>query len=247
MKVCSGVAAVFAIGLLAAGPGWAEDTWQVTPYAWVAGFEGTVGAPGGGGGGGGDRVDFGSLVDNIELGGGMLNVGWRQARWTVFGDWTYARVTSGSPTGLALTYTDAEAEVQGHIVQAFAGRDLLAGGDQHLDLFAGTRYYNLDTTLSLFGGVVPDIRLNGADTWFDAVAGLRWTRRFGTAWESMLHADAGTGGSDLSWQLAASIGYRFGWGALVGGWRHLAADRQSGAYRLDVALSGPFVGASFRF
>ena len=45
----------------------------------------------------------------------------------------------------------------------------------------------------------------------------------------------------------AGIGYRFGWGSVVGGWRYLHVDYEKGNYRLDAALTGPFIGASFQW
>jgi len=47
--------------------------------------------------------------------------------------------------------------------------------------------------------------------------------------------------------VAATIGYEFKWGSLLAGWRHLVADYDSNGVKIDAALSGPLLGASFRF
>jgi hypothetical protein len=62
-----------------------------------------------------------------------------------------------------------------------------------------------------------------------------------------LYGDLGTGGSDLSWQVMASVGYRCSWGSIVSGWRHLDVDYDSSALKLDLAMTGPFLGVTFRF
>ena len=78
-------------------------------------------------------------------------------------------------------------------------------------------------------------------------AGARWVTRFAGQWRSYVQADVGTGGSNLSWQAYGTLGYEFGWGTLFGGWRYLHVDYDQDAYRLNVALTGPFIGASFAF
>ena len=53
--------------------------WRVTPYLWIAGIDGTVGAPGTGSGlAGRVDVDTSGLSDNIRAGGAMLPRGPRR-------------------------------------------------------------------------------------------------------------------------------------------------------------------------
>ena len=235
--------------LLAVAPAvHAAPEWSVTPYAWIAGFDGTLGTSGGGSGLG-DRVDldFGKLSDNMKLGGFMLNGSWRDGRWTAFGDWTYAKVKSDAPTSVPNLYGSVEAEVKGNVVQANAGYDLIGRPDAHLDVYVGARWYDLDLRMALHGGVAPEATLNGSSRWADAVVGARWTARLNGPWEGFAQADVGAGGSDLSWQAIGAVAYRFGWGAVIVGYRYLHIDYQDGNYRLDAALAGPLIGANFRF
>jgi hypothetical protein len=71
--------------------------------------------------------------------------------------------------------------------------------------------------------------------------------RLAGKWLAHLRANAGTGGSSLSWQGCAVGGYGFSWGDLVAGWRHLHVDKGEGNSRLRLTLSGPLVGAHFTF
>jgi hypothetical protein len=242
-------AAGILLGLASVPPAAAagDEAWQVTPYLWAASFDGTLGTAGGGSGDNGADASFDDFWDNMSLAGAMLNVGWRRGPWAAFGDWTYARVESDSATRIPALYATAAGEVAGHILQANVGYDVLAQESGRLDLFAGVRYFDLEVQLDLAGGALPPVSPEGDDRWADVVAGLRWTTQLAPRWRAHVHADAGAGGSDLSWQLIGSIGHDYDWGSIVGGWRHLSADYDSGGYTLDAALSGPFAGAMFEF
>lgn len=244
-----GLSAALAVAALAAAPAaHAAPEWSVTPYLWIAGFDGTIGTTGGDSGLG-DRVtvDFGSLSDNLSMGGFMLNLNWRDGRWSAFGDWTYAKVESDAPTQVPNLYSRVDGEIKGNIVQGFVGYDLANQRDMHLDVFAGARFYDLDVKLGLSGAALADRTLQGDAQWVDGVVGARWSTRFAQSWEAYVQGDVGAGGSDLSWQAIGALGYKFSWGSVIGGWRYLHVDYEDGPYRLDAALTGPFIGATFRF
>lgn len=224
------------------------DGWRITPYAWIAGFDGTVGASSAGSGlTGRIDVDTDGLSDNIRLGGAMLHGTWRSGRWTAFGDWTYANAKADSPTRFATLYAGVDVKVKGNIVEAYGGYELTGARDSHLDVFGGVRYYNLEIGLGLREAALPGVLLTEDRDWVDGVVGVRWDSRFAGNWEAFASADVGGGGSDVSWQLFGGIGYRFGWGSIVGGWRHLHIDYEKSSFKLDAALTGPFLGASFQF
>jgi len=242
------IAACTALLLGIAPAAHAAPEWNFTPYLWGAGFDGTVGTAGGDSGLG-DRVsfDFGKLSDNLQLGGFMLNASWRDGRWTAFGDWTYAKVESDAPTNIPVLFASVNGEVKGNVVQGNVGYDFGAGGASHLDVYGGFRYYDLDINVGLTGGAVPGVELRGDAQWVDGVVGVRWATQFAQNWQGYVQADVGAGGSNLSWQAIGAIGYRFRWGSIIGGWRYLKVDYDDGPFVLDAALTGPFIGASFRF
>jgi hypothetical protein len=242
------LAACAALAAVASPLAHAAPEWSFTPYAWIAGFDGTIGVAGGDSGlGERVNVDFSSLSDNMKLGGFMLNGSWRDGRWTAFGDWTYAKVESDSPTRVPNLYGSVDAEVKGNVVQGNVGYSLIAQAPTHLDAYVGVRFYDIDIKTELKGGVAPEITLRGDAQWADAVVGARWTTRFAGPWEAFAQADVGGGGSDLSWQAIGAIGYRWNWGAIFAGYRYLKVDYNDGPYTLDAALAGPLVGANFRW
>lgn len=216
----------------------------LTPYLWNAGFEGTIGATDGGG-----RIDadFSGLLDNMEVSGMMLHADWRRDRWSLFGDWSYVKVSSEAPSPRGLLYAGANGEIKGNILQAAGGYRVLGDAASGVDVFGGLRYYDIEARLDLLPGVLAARSASGSENWADAIVGARWRGKLSDRWSASLYGDVGAGGSNGTWQALASIGYHFQWGAIIGGWRHLSVDYDRNGLKLDAALSGPFLGASFRF
>jgi hypothetical protein len=223
-----------------------ESEWRLMPYAWIAGLDGTIGVDDSGGGGSLEG-SFGQLADNLELGGAMLCAEWRRGPWSVFGDWTHVRVRSEADSPFGAYVGGITAEVAGNVVQMALGRELHRTGAHGLDAFAGFRVYDLDATVSLLPASAAGQTSAVEDGWFDGVVGMRWRAQLGEHWDVGAYGDVGGGGSDLSWQLMLSAGFRFSWGSIVGGWRHLDIDYADGPLQFDAALTGPFLGVSFRF
>ncbi len=60
-------------------------------------------------------------------------------------------------------------------------------------------------------------------------------------------ADYGFGDSESVWQVFATLGYEFSWGSIMGGYRYMNLDYETDTYKLNLALSGPVLGAAFSF
>ena len=240
---------LFGIASLLSGPeaaaqaGTASEL-RLTLYFWIAGFDGTVGAADSQG-----RVDadFSGLLDNLEFAGYMLHADWRRERWTVFGDWSHFNVTSSAPSPLGALYAGTDARIKGGVGQIAAGYQVLGGTDSRADAFTGLRYYNIEAQMTLQPALAGARSLNGSSAWVDGIVGARWQGHLNRNWILGVYGDVGTGGSNYSWQAAATASYEFSWGALAGGWRYLYVDYESSGLKLDAALSGPFVGATLRF
>lgn len=59
--------------------------------------------------------------------------------------------------------------------------------------------------------------------------------------------DIGTGQSDLTYQIAAGVGYKFGWGDAVAVWRYLDYNFKSGKPIESMNFNGPQIGVTFRW
>ncbi len=238
--------AALATALLAA-PGFTRaGQLEFTPYVWIPGIDGTIGT-GGGESGLGDRVAV-DFSPEFRIGGAMVNFSWRQDRFTVFGDWTYANVRATSPSPFGALYSEVKGQIIGNVVQLFSGYMLLEGDGVKLDAFLGGRGYGITGRLALEpGSVTSETKLSSNSVWFDACAGLRLNALFARHWLVFLRGDVGAGGSNFTGQWYAGGGYQFSWGGLLAGWRSLYIDRGEGALQLKLSLSGPVVGVNLQF
>ena len=66
-------------------------------------------------------------------------------------------------------------------------------------------------------------------------------------WYLPYYADVGTGGSQSTWQALAGVGYQFKWGDVLLAYRYLDYNFDSDFLLDDINMSGPALGARFRF
>ena len=87
-----------------------------------------------------------------------------------------------------------------------------------------------------------------AQNW-DAIVGVKGRLTFGAErkWFVPYYLDVGTGESDLTWQAMGGIGYSFGWGDVVGSWRHLDYKMKSGDAIQSMNFNGPSLAAVFHW
>jgi hypothetical protein len=124
-----------------------------------------------------------------------------------------------------------------------------------LDLVAGTRALFLRQHLNWqfsadVGPFVGPGRQGSGDsnpTNWDGVIGFKGQWMFGDQheWFVPYYFDVGTGGSQLTWQGIAGVGYKFSWGEVVAAWRYL--DYQFSNHSSTLAMNGPAIGVGFRW
>ena len=231
-----------------------ERGFTVAPYGWLAGFDGTVGVPS-------QDIDQAGALGlplrlDVELNGELEEIGfmfyadWRGERWTVFFDSVWVNVTQAADVSIGQLLPDSvvKATIDGNIYTVAGGYRLKDWQASTLTVYAGPRYYDVEATVDAEGGLLPvPVSATEKRTWTDAVAGLRFGTRLGEDWHLSLSADVGAASSTKSRQAAVYVSYRIKRFSLVGGYRHLAVDYDRDGLLLDVALSGPLVGMSWRF
>ncbi len=139
------------------------------------------------------------------------------------------------------------------------GHTIVQGPWGNLDLLAGFRLismnvstnFNLALTLTspsgsgaTFGGAG---RVSASDTIWNGIAGFRGRIRLAdTGLFIPYYFDIGTGGSELTWQIASGLGYQTGWAGVSLLGRYLSFEQRSHPIRhLDMA--GPAVVVNFTF
>ena len=249
-----GLAAGLALG--AGGPAGAQDTaataadgWSfgLTPYVWFASLEGDVGAISGLPPASVD-AGFDDIIDNTDI-ALMLAAEARRGRFGIIADLNYLALSADGDTPGPL-FDDAEVETSTVFGTVAGFYQVLAHDRVGLDVLAGARIWYVDTEIDLSTGLLPARSVQDDEVWADPVVGLRWHAPLGRGFFLAGATDVGGFGiaSDSTWQLLGTLGYRFNdLFSARAGYRHLDVDYEDDGFVWDVELSGPIVGATFRF
>jgi opacity protein-like surface antigen len=228
----------------------AKSPWsfRATSYLWFAGINGDVGV--GGLGPVDVDVSFGDIFGNLDwTPPPIMLVG--EVRYDRFGfitDFIYLGLDGEGATAVPVPIT-AEAELD-TIVWTFAGAYRAIENDTFsLDLRAGGRLWNLQSEVTL-AAPGATLQASGSKTWVDPIIGIAGQVNLGDGFALRAVGDVGGFGAaaDIDWQVVGALQYQLNDSiALEAGYRYLAVDYQDGGFIFDAALSGPIMGASFRF
>jgi hypothetical protein len=106
------------------------------------------------------------------------------------------------------------------------------------------------TELDLNAGILPGRQTDEDKEWIDPLIGARLRIELQRGFSLIGLADIGGFhvGSDLTWEALGVLGYRFNsWLAAHAGYRYMKVDYEDGDFLYDVELSGPIIGATFKF
>ena len=230
--------------------GWQYD---LTLYGWYAGMDTKFKSPGPLGREGDLTVDASNIIDNLEMAlMGIVEAHYN--RWSIITDVMYmavgddanTTVTVGTDPGVPVN-ANVDVDVTTWVVNAGVGYDIAQEDWGRFAVVGGVRYLSadIDSTFGL-GGPFPVERSRSEDFW-NGIVGVKGYIAGGDNWYLPYYADIGTGDSDLTWQLFGGIGYRFGWGDIKLGYRHIEFDQDDEKFVQDLAMSGPIMGVTFHF
>lgn len=247
----------------------ARDDWQwgLTVYAWLPSMTGDTSFPSSPGGGGSSIDVSGSdILDALNFTFmGMLDV--RKGLWGLATDVNYLDLGGSKSHTRALNIggnelpasvtAKANLDVTGWVWSTVGTYRVVDQPGHSFDVLAGARLLDLSQTLKWhLDGDISSLPLPGreghsevSDSLWDGLVGVRGRLTFGAehSWFAPYYLDIGTGSSDLTLQAMAGVGYAFHWGEVTGGWRYLDYDLGSGSPIQSLTLSGPAIGATFRF
>ena len=254
--VCKAIIGAALVILTASGAAWAgpkekADAWtfQVSPYLWMSGIKGDVGAF--------ERVppssidvSFSDIFSHIDWPAAVFVAGEaRHGRFGILGDVMYVELKADGSTpgplfgGTTLKVKNFTSTIEG----AYRVADTPS---VKLDALAGLRIFYIDNELSLSSGILQARSGSSSSAWADPVFGMRAIVPFGgSGFYASGYGDVGGGPSgDLTWQLYGGLGYNFNdWLTAYAGYRYLEIQHQDGGFVYDVAQQGPLIGALFRF
>jgi hypothetical protein len=255
----------------------ADDKWQFTvmPYLWLPTIDASLKFQGRSGGS--PEVDVkaypGDYLSEVEM-AGMFAFEARRGRWLVYSDITYMKLSDDSSSVRSINFdpglppnpvsatlnSGTSTDIYATIWTVAGGYNLVQGPKASLDVMAGARYLHLKATTDwrltatvtdpIGGGVFPAAGsvTESGDIW-DGIVGVKGRLGLGEGkWFVPYYLDAGTGGSQFTWQAQTGIGYAFRWGDLVLGYRYLAWEQDDNNKTIqDLKLYGFGLGGVFHF
>lgn len=228
----------------------ADDEWQHTAAVYMIGaaIDGTAGV---GSVTGDVDISFSDILDNVEFG---TMAAWRaeKGRWAVVADLIYMDLETDKDGLGPLGRTRATVELEQLIMEL----DGSYAVTERLDAYAGLRYWDVDSTVTVVGGGPLGETLSGkaSENWVDPIVGLRYAWPLGEDWTLVWRGDIGGFGvgSDFTWHMTAYADWRLSeQGHLLMGYRHLDVDYDDGSgadrFLMDVSEGGPTIGFAWSF
>jgi hypothetical protein len=227
----------------AAAPGWQVT---LTPYLWVAGVSGDAALP---------RqtrdfdADFGDILSNLQVGAmGILEA--RYGRVGILLDALTLTIENDVSTPRSVLFRGGSARLTTTELSVLGLVRVVEEPGWNLDLGAGIRSWWIDSKVSLNPGLAARRSASGSASITDPILALRFHANLSDRIGLTAYGDIGgfETGSQLTWQLIGTLNWRATDSITAHvGYRHVAVDLSRGSVDLDIALSGPVVGVSFRF
>jgi len=216
-----------------------SDSWKYDAaiYVWGAGIEGEAanGAP--------IDMSFSDILDNLDM-TFMGNFGAQKGKWTLRTDVIYLKV--GDKPDVYVPPIDAtltNMQLKSWVVTPTVAYRVMESEKLDLDIVAGLRYLYMKPKM-VFDNIV---EVSDSESVWDGIVGLRGQYDLNEKWYMPFQIDVGTGDSDVTWQAFAGVGYEYENFDLIAGYRHMEWDFDTGEPLKDLSMSGPIIGAKYRF
>jgi len=228
-----------------------SDRWsfQLAPYAWLAGQKGTVGTLPGLPAADIDIDFYDDVLGNIN--GALMLVGEaRKGQYGLVMDVAYFDIEDDEATP-GPYFSSVNSRTKSWIVSVAGLYRLAETKRAFLDVVGGIRYWSVDSELTLRGGLIGDRGISNKEDWVDPLVGVKGLMPIGESrfFISGMLALGGFGvESDLMWDANINLGYQWTKGfATTFGYRYLDVDYEKDEFLYDVAQSGLVLGLSWRF
>lgn len=227
---------------------------QVTPYLWASGLNGDISpfqaAPT-------IHVEksFSDVMEDFNM-GGFLNIWARRDRFVFSGDVMYVSTTSAKTTRVLPDLFPGGLEVSGELdsvefnATAQMGYRVIDTSQFTFDALAGGRVWYISNDVTIRTDLLGSISREEDFSWIDPVVGARAFYNVTDRLSLMAMGDIGGfgAGSDVTWSILGTVNYTINdnW-SVSAGYKHLSVDYDNDGYVFDVDLSGPVLGATYRF
>lgn len=224
-----------------------DTVYQITPYVWATGVGGDItpftGAP---------TVaiskSFSDLLKDLDA-AFFISAYARHGNLVFMGDISTSSssrsgVTPSPPAPAALPATGKLRQTS---VTALAGYRVAQTPGATFDILGGARHWRVKGEVDVPLAVLSASR---SVSFTDPIIAARANFQIAPGWSALLYADVGGFGvgSRSTAQLLGTVNYQLRENAFVSlGYRHLHVDYRDGGTRFDMRMSGPIIGATWRF
>lgn len=172
----------------------------------------------------------------------------RRGPWGVVTDLLYVDLSSegDSPAGVAFSGVEADSDTT--VLSGYLAYRVYEDPKVAFDLGAGLRAFWINSDTSLIGAGRPTETFSDDENFVDPVVAARLRVGFNEKWVGTVFVDAGGNGDSQTWQALATVGYEINdnW-VLQGGYRYMKAEWDTEFGDTSLELSGPILGAVYRF
>jgi len=221
---------------------------QMSPYIWLPGQSGNMtlaGQPVE------MDVDFrDDVLGNINMASYLIGEA-RKGSWGIVADIAYSDVEDDEAMAPGIVFQSINSKTETWMLSAAASYRAVEQENSILDIYAGLRYWSVDSTLTLQSAAIGNWDINDSDNWFDPIVGIKGYHTFG---QSKVFISGGLSvggfgaGSDFMWDVIATLGYQ--WTPAIStaiGYRYFDVDYDGDDFVYDMEQGGPMVGFTWRF
>jgi hypothetical protein len=224
-----------------------SSDWQFafTPYLYMTGVTGTIGARGQTAE---IDLDFADVFEHLNLGiMGTLEA--RKGRFITATDLMWIKLGQEQDTTGPL-FSSVKLGVNMFVLDPEVGYRLYEGKGGNFDVLGGIRIMSVENNINFRAGTLPAADFSERKTWATPVIGAHGTLNLSPKFFLATKFDVGGGiGADFTGQFYGGAGYRIKPNiALIGGYRYVKTDYDSEAgFVFNTAMNGILVGAKFSF
>jgi hypothetical protein len=219
-----------------------DQGWHVSisPYLWLPGLHGTIGALGHDAS---VHASFSDIFSNFSFAlMGALEP--RYNRIVMPLDFMWIKLSNDKALPFDVGATSVKVKVNLDVLSQKIGYRVIDVEKFKVDAVAGFRYWHVGNTLNIQSSRNNPEFYASAD-WVDAVGGARIQAVLSPKLVLTITGDAGGGGANSDYQVVGLIGWNFKKFTLQAGWRYLTVNyRPSGGTICDVTISGLVLGAT---
>jgi hypothetical protein len=221
-------------------PETSDQGWHVSisPYLWLPGLHGTIGALGHDAS---VHASFSDIFSNFSF-GLMGTLEPRYNRIVMPLDFMWIKLSNDKALPFDTLATSVKVKVNLDVLAQKIGYRVIDAEKFKVDALAGFRYWHVGNTLNVQSSLL-NSRFYGSADWVDAVGGARIQAMLSPKLVLTIAGDAGGGGANSDYQVAGFIGWKLKKFILQGGWRYLTVNYRPGSGTVcDVAISGLVLG-----